>query len=119
MCLNELCLIEIVFKVTYYIAATTPTTTTTTTISSPHTPEVDLEVDLDSASSNSSSVDGSLGAGAGAGGDDLAAADVFFTKRGNLLKIVVPVLASVGFILIVSAIIVSLSFCLCGDSNRR
>ena len=41
-----------------------------------------------------------------------------YSKRSNLLKIVVPVLVCVALILVISAIVVGLSFCFC-ERNRR
>ncbi len=41
-----------------------------------------------------------------------------YTKQSNLLKIVVPVLFFVTLILVVSAVVVGMSFCFC-ERNRR
>ena len=46
------------------------------------------------------------------------AEDDGYSKRSNLLKIAVPVLLCVALILILSGVIVSLTFCLC-ERNRR
>lgn len=44
--------------------------------------------------------------------------EAYYRKRRIVLKIVVPVLVSVAVILILSAVIVGLSACLC-ERNRR
>ena len=44
--------------------------------------------------------------------------DGSYSKRSNLLKIAVPVLICVAIILILSAVIVGMAFCLCERSRR-
>ena len=51
-------------------------------------------------------------------GEEQEARDGEYSKRSNLLKIAVPVLICVAIILILSAVIVGLTFCLC-ERNRR